>query len=329
MSGAQGRLTLWMIEIFAAIAETRAISGAAKRVGASPSAVSQQLSKLEDGVGVILVDRAARPLRLTPQGEIFLRRAQVILDEAALARSELLGRDLSHLTRVRLGMIEDFDADVTPRLLTDMSCELRACQFLLETGPSHRLLTGLAERSLDMVVAADSAAPIEGLEIHPLLSEPFIAVVPLVAGKPVATSAQALREVPFIQYTQRHHMGRQIAAHLARQDFVLSPRFEMDSYHAILSMVAEGAGWSILTPLGLLRAHRFEARVGVIPLPIAPFARAMSLWALRGGLGDMPAQTAARLRPILTDLIVGPALQRMPWLGEGLVVLGADGKAID
>ncbi|WP_238547640.1 LysR family transcriptional regulator [Meridianimarinicoccus roseus] len=325
MTDPQGRLTLWMIEIFAAIAETRAISGAAKRVGASASAVSQQLSKLEAGVGAVLVDRAARPLRLTPAGETFLRRAQTILDEAALARSELLGPDLSHLTRVRLGMIEDFDADVTPRLLTDMAGDLQSCQFLLETGASHRLLSGLGERALDMVVAADTAAPAEGLEMHPLLAEPFIAVVPLEHGSPVCAAPEALRALPFIQYTQRHHMGRQIAAHLARQNFVLSSRFEMDSYHAILSMVAAGAGWSILTPLGLLRAHRFEARVGVIALPMAPLGRAVSLWARRGALGDMPQQTAARLRPILHELIVRPALARMPWLAPSLVVLGPDG----
>ena len=329
MAELQGRLTLWMIECFVGIAETRSISGAARRVGASVSAVSQQLSKLEAGLGTVLVDRAARPLALTAAGDTFLRRAQTILDEAALARSDLLGHDLSHLTRVRLGMIEDFDADVTPRLLTDMGDALRSCQFLLETGPSHRLLAGLADRALDMVVAADTASPAEGLEIHPLLVEPFVAVVPLADGVPVAADAAALRALPFLQYTQRHHMGRQIAAHLARQDFVLSPRFEMDSYHAILSMVADGAGWSILTPLGLLRAHRFEHRVGVIPLPVAPLGRALSLWARRGALGDMPAETAARLRVILSDLIVRPARQRVPWLGPALAVLGPDAAPCD
>jgi len=329
MADPRGRLTLWMIECFVGIAETRSISGSARRVGASVSAVSQQLSKLEAGLGTVLVDRAARPLALTAAGDTFLRRAQTILDEAALARSDLLGHDLSHLTRVRLGMIEDFDADVTPRLLTDMADALRSCQFLLETGPRHRLLAGLGDRALDMVVAADTAAAAAGLEVHPLLVEPFVAVVPLADGVPLATDAGALRALPFLQYTQRHHMGRQIAAHLARQDFVLSPRFEMDSYHAILSMVATGAGWSILTPLGLLRAHRFDSRVGVVPLPVAPFGRALSLWARRGALGDMPADTAARLRIILADLIVRPARARISWLGAAMAVLGPDGTPDD
>ena len=48
--------------------------------------------------------------------------------------------------------------------------------------------------------------------------------------------------MPLIQYTTRHHMGRQIAAHLARQSVTVAHRFELDSYHAIMAMVAEGAG---------------------------------------------------------------------------------------
>ena len=112
-----GKITLWGIEVFVAPAEERSISAAARRLGASPSAVSQQLTNLETAMGVTLLERNARPVRLTPAGETFRRRASSILNEAAQARAELASRDLSALTRVRLGMIEDFEADVTPQLL--------------------------------------------------------------------------------------------------------------------------------------------------------------------------------------------------------------------
>ena len=46
----------------------------------------------------------------------------------------------------------------------------------------------------------------------------------------------------------------QIAAHLARQNMGQAARFELDSYNAILAMVAEGEGWTILTPLALHHA---------------------------------------------------------------------------
>ncbi len=320
MADTQGRITLWELEVFLAAAEDRSISAAARRLSASVSGVSQQLTALEAALGVELLDRSARPMTLTPAGDMFRKRAQAIVNEATQARAELAG-DLAGLTNFRLGMVEDFDSDVTPRLLAGMAEELKTCQFLLETGASHRLFDQLDSRALDVVVAADMGAVAEWMEVHPLLREPFVVAAPkgmVDAGGDVLAQ---LRALPLIQYSQRHHMGRQIAAHLAREDLRLAHRFELDSYHAIMAMVAGGAGWTILTPLGYLHAQRFRDRADVLPLPFAPLSRRISLNARAGVLRDMPARVAGRLRPLLQELVVAPAVARMPWLAGELRVL--------
>lgn len=316
-----GRFTLMGLEAFVATAEEGSVSAAARRLGASPSAISQQITGLEAALGAALMDRSTRPVRLTPAGQMFSRRARRILSEAQQARAEVEAHDLAALTDFRLGMIEDFDADVTPRLLADMADELKTCQFLLETGASHRLFDQLDSRALDMIVAADMGAAADWMEVHPLLREPFVAAVPADAIDTAAAVLPQLQGLPLIQYTLRHHMGRQIAEHLARQNLTLAHRFELDSYHAILAMVAGGAGWTILTPLGYLRAQRFRARVALMPLPFAPLTRTISLSARKGVLHDMPARVACRLRPLLNDLIVRPATSELPWLSEDLTVL--------
>ncbi|SMX43493.1 LysR family transcriptional regulator [Actibacterium lipolyticum] len=321
MAQTTGRMTLWGIETFIAVAEEGSVSAAARRLGASPSGVSQQLAGLEAALGATLMDRSTRPVSLTPAGQMFRRRAQTILAESQQAKAELAAHDLSALTDFRLGMIEDFDADVTPRLLADMAGELQTCQFLLETGASHRLFGLLDGRALDMIVAADMGAAADWMEVHPLLKEPFVAAVPAGMIDPDSDVLRQLQALPLIQYTQRHHMGRQIAEHLARQHLTLAHRFELDSYHAILSMVASGSGWTILTPLGYLRAQRFRDQVTLMPLPFAPLSRTISLSARSGVLQDMPSNVAARLRPLLDEMIVTPATAHLPWLQGDLAVL--------
>jgi DNA-binding transcriptional LysR family regulator len=316
-----GKVTLWGIEVFAAAVEEGSISAAARRLGVSPSSVSQQLSNLEAALGATLLDRGGRPLTVTPAGQLFRARAQAILNEAAEARAELAMRDLARLSRFNLGVIEDFDADVTPALLTGLAEDLPATRFLLETGASHRLYDLLEARTLDVIVAADLGPAAAWMEVHPLFEEPFVAAVPKGAVGEGADVLATLQTLPLIQYTGRHYMGRQIAGHLSRQNLTLSHRFELDSYHAIMAMVAEGAGWTILTPLGFLRAGRFRDRADVIPLPFAPLSRTISLTARREVLQDLPERVAARLRPLLADLIVRPALGRMPWLGDSFRVL--------
>lgn len=321
MVGTSGRVTLWGIEVFAAIAEERSMSAAARNLGASVSAVSQQLSNLETALGAVLVERHVRPFALTPAGELFRARAQAILNEAAEARAELAIGNHTRLGRVNFGMIEDLDADVTPRLLAALGADLRQARFLLETGASHRLFDLLEARTLDVIVAADVGAAADWAEVHPLLEEPFVAAVPKGAVPEGADPLAVLSALPLVPYTTRHLMGRQVAAHLLRQDLRFEHRYELDSYHAIMAMVAAGEGWSILTPLGFMRAGRFRDRADVLPLPFAPLSRTISLTARRDVLLDLPARTAERLKPLLDELIVAPCRARMPWLGDSLRVL--------
>ncbi len=325
MADQDGRITLWGIEVFLATAEEGAISAAARRLGASPSAVSQQLSGLEAALNAVLLDRSARPMRITPAGAMFRRHAQAIVNSAAEARAELALADMSALTTLRIGMIEDFDAEVTPCLLTALSTDLRGCRFLLETGASHRLLDQLEARALDIVVAADTgselSADADWIEVHPLLVEPFVVVAPLGAICREADVAAQLQALPLIQYSARHHMGRLIGAHLARQNLRLAHRFELDSYSAILAMVAAGTGWTILTPLGVQAAQPLHPAIEVMPMPFAPLERRISLSARAGVLRDMPQKVAENLRALLQARVVGPSVAAMPWLGGVFRVL--------
>ena len=104
MVATTGRITLWGIEVFIATADEGSISAAARRLEASPSAVSQQLTNLETALGVTLLNRASRPVSLTPSGEIFRKRAQLILNEATQAQAELANSDMSALTQFRILM---------------------------------------------------------------------------------------------------------------------------------------------------------------------------------------------------------------------------------
>lgn len=308
----EGRVTLWGIEVFVAMAEEGGvISAAARRLGVSASAVSQQLAGLEAALAVELVNRSARPFGLTVAGRAFLGHAETVLDELARARAGVGMADPAGLVSFRLGMIEDFEAEVTPRLLAGMGAELTACRFLLETGPSHRLQTQLEARALDLIVAAEADPAPEGMEYHPLLSEPFLAVLP---------KGQGADGLPLIHYSTRTVMGRQIATHLARSGVVTRHRFELDSYASILAMVAAGQGWSILTPLALRHGAAARAGVDIRPLPYPPLARRIILCARAGQMADMPGRVAARLRPLLQELVVNPALADAPWLAHGLRV---------
>lgn len=316
-----GRITLWGIEVFIATAEERSITAAARRLGASASAVSQQLTNLETALGAALLVRNARPVALTPAGEAFRRRAQSILNEAAQARAELsVAGDVS-LTRLRFGVIEDLEADVTPQLLVRMAGQLEGCQFLLETGASHFLYDQLEAEALDVIIAAEMGEAPDWAEVHPVLSEGFVVAAPRGMVDGAGDVLDQLKDQPLVQYTTRHHMGRLIDTHLAQQNLRLAHRFELDSYHAILALVGQGVGWTILPPLALLRARRVIGDIELFDLPFAPLSRRIVLMARQGVLEDVPGLVASELQALLDEIVVKPAVGAFPHLSARLQLL--------
>lgn len=321
MQSSPGRITFWGIEVFVATAEERSITAAARRLGASASAVSQQLTNLEGALGVALLVRNSRPVTLTPAGEAFRRRAQSILNEAAQARAELSVAGETALTRLRLGVIEDLEADVTPQLLVRMAERQEGCQFLLETGASHFLYDQLEAEALDVIIAAEMGEAPAWAETHPILSEGFVVAAPQGMVEDEGDLLTQLKAHPLVQYTTRHHMGRLIETHLAQQNLRLAHRFELDSYHAILALVGQGVGWTILPPLALLRARRVIGSLELYDLPFAPLSRQIVLMARQGVLEDVPGVVAGELRDLLRDIVVNPAVEAYPHLSARLKLL--------
>jgi hypothetical protein len=102
----------------------------------------------------------------------------------------------------------------------------------------------------------------------------------------------------------------------------------MDSYHAILAMISRGVGWSILTPLGAGGAPSvFLVAVDIVPLPMTPLTRGISLMARRQVMQDLPSQTADCLRRHLTSTIVSPIVARLPWMADQLRVVSSQTNA--
>ncbi|KPW74161.1 LysR family transcriptional regulator [Pseudomonas amygdali] len=79
------------IEVFAAIASSRSLSEAARRLGLSPMAISRRLAALENDLGVRLFHRTTRSVSLTPEGEVFLPHAKTMLHASETARATLKG----------------------------------------------------------------------------------------------------------------------------------------------------------------------------------------------------------------------------------------------
>ncbi|MGV6802850.1 MAG: LysR family transcriptional regulator [Ruegeria sp.] len=314
-------LTLRGLEVFEALARTGSVAQAAEITGLSQPSVSQQLRNLENALGTDLVDHGRRPMRLTQAGRSFLARAETVLAELQMAQSELSVMDLGHLSTMSIGLIDDFDNDLTPRLATLLADSLTRSNFKLITLSSLELFRALEEQRLHMAVSAHSGEVLEGVVEFPLVQDPFILVTPKgsVSGEGLA---DLLKKLPFLRYAREQLISRQIESHLARQQLEFEERFEIGSHLALMAMVARGLGWAITTPLGYMRAGRFHDGLDVYPAPFGESSRTISLFTRSDWSDQVPREVAGMIRRLMQTQMIDPALARLPWLAGQLKVIG-------
>lgn len=317
-------LTLRGLEVFEALAKSGSVAGAAQLTGLSPPAISQQIRNLENTLGTELLDRSHRPLRLTPAGQGFAGRVQTILSELRLAHNELAVMDLSHLRTLRLGIIDDFDNDVTPELVGELAETLTHCHFRLISAPSHEITAAIGGRDLDIAVCAVPKEMPAGVVEYPLVREPFIATAP----KGVQADPEALKALPLLRYERTQLIARTIETGLANIPHSFAGRCELGSHQALMALVAQGAGWAITTPLGLMRAARFHEDLRAHPLcfpELGPdFGRRISLFAADDWAERVPTDIARVLRRLIHRHAIAPAHERWPWMHPGLGLISPD-----
>ncbi|WP_282605830.1 LysR family transcriptional regulator [Pelagibius sp. Alg239-R121] len=303
------------IRTFTFVVELGGMTQAAQRLEMTQSSVSQTIGNLEEALGAALFDRTVRPIALTPTGVTLYDHGRAILSAAGdtlQALREQQGRRLASLT---LGMPESFANTVGP-LLTD-SLDGYARRWRVWSGISPENHDALMNHTVDIIVTtSDELDSVEGLEIHPLLEEPFILVFPATFEEMV-TGLEAHGDLRFIRYSLRSAIGRQVERQINRLRLNLPITGEFDTASGQLAAVAAGTGWSVTTPLCLLQEYaKVGSRVRVEPIKRGQFSRSLKLVARKNVLGDVPRLIAAESRNILRNKELNRLFEQHAWIKD-------------
>lgn len=316
-------LDLRSLEIFLAVCDAGSMTGAARRLGLTQAAVSQQIARLEADLGISLMDRSVRPPRLLPAGGLLRRRAQRLVGDVDDLRLSLSRYRDALIPELRLSIIESLATLLVPKLvpaLREMSGTIAVSRGTI--GP---VVNRLAAGDIDIVVTSEIVEPDEMLESYTLLREPLIVVTPL--GAPILASpadlARYADEIAFLRYTPDRWLGQLIDRHLARLGISLPRTLVFDSSRPMIDMVRQGAGWMITAPSCLLQARIEPAEVGTQPFPGGPIWRRIHLVALGHSLLDIPLRLAESCIAVLELEARARLLAFAPW-AKGTMLIGAE-----
>ena len=302
------------IRVFVLVAETGGMTQAAKRLGLTQSTVSQIVGNLEEALGCALFDRSVRPLALTAAGSGLYERGRVMLAEAGELLRSLRDRETEPLSSLTLAMADSVANAVGPALVAERRALAKRWRIWAGISPDNH--AALMNHTVDAVVTTtDELDGIEALETHPILTEPFVLVLPASYGGPV-DPLESLTALPFVRYSLRSGIGRQIEGQLNRLRLTVPIGAEFDTAASQLAAVADGMGWSLSTPLCLLHERGRLDRLRIEPMPRGRFSRPVSLVARRGDLGTTATLLAEAIRDILKDRCLPDLFAALPWLAE-------------
>lgn len=137
------------ISVFVKVAEARSFTRAARRLGITPSSASKVLARLEERLGVRLVNRTTRSVSLTADGDAFFERCRQILGELEDAEMAVTGRGARLQGRLRMQMPVAFGRKIVIPLLAQFVKVNK--ELVVDVELSDRV-TDLAEEGLDAVV---------------------------------------------------------------------------------------------------------------------------------------------------------------------------------
>lgn len=305
------RLDLHTVRILRAVADAGSITAAAAALGYSQPALSQHLQRAEHRLGLPLLLRAGRTVRLTDAGRVLVRHSGPILSALTAAEDEL-GQLADRSTgTVRLAGFPSASSTVVPLLIAQVARSHPGLRLVYTEAEPPEALTLLADGAIDLALTfaypGDPADPHEdqvGIEIVPLFDDPSVVVLPwqhrLSGTDPVALAD--LAEDDWIGGCPlcRGHLLAACAA------LGFRPRIAhaTDNSVAVLGLVAAGVGVALqpelaLEPLELpsgTSAHRLshasDRQVRAVHL-----AGAQAVPAIAATLAAVAQVTASRRQP--------------------------------
>ncbi len=256
------------LQYLVALAETRHFGRAAERCHVSQPTLSAQLRKLEEFLGVVLIERRPRRVGLTPAGEAVVERARRMLCDAEDIRALARASQDPLSGQLKLGLIPTLGPYLLPRVAPRITRALPKLQLMLHEYQTAPLVDRVVQGELDVAILA-LPADTKGLVTRSLFAEAFLVAMPehhrLTARKRLKIGDLAGEKLLLLE---EGHCLRDQALEVCTKAGTEEQSFRATSLETLRQMVAAGLGITLLPRLAA--EGPFASARGLTVRPFSP-----------------------------------------------------------
>lgn len=273
-----------------AVARAGSITAAAEALHYAQPSVSHQIAKLEAEVGMPLLQRMGRGIRLTEAGRLLAERAEHIiaqLEAVAVELDEMVGLRTGH---VRLAAFPSALATIVPAAAARIAAQHPGVKLSLTEAEPPEALSALRNNDVDVALIFEHGDPPPGdrrdITLTPLMEEPLYVVTPKdgrwTGARGELSTYSGDRWIAGCERCREH-----LAVACEQTGFTPTVDFETDDYVAVQALVAAGLGVSLLPALTLVANRHPGVRLDQVP--------GMSRQVLVAVLGKPPPSRPAQM----------------------------------
>jgi DNA-binding transcriptional LysR family regulator len=261
------RLQETSLRYFLEVVRCGSISEASQNLNVASSAISRQISSLEQALDAQLFERRPRGMVLSAAGEVLAAHARKSALEAERVVADLLALQGLRIGKVRIATSEGFAIDFLPRLIADFQKRYPAILFQMYVGPPASVSRQVREGNADIGITF-SRTPEPDIKVEHRQQAPVLALMrkdhPLSKFKIVSLSQ--LREYPIALPDPNTTLRQLFDIACSRQKLLFEPRLTSNYIEALFNFAAYDSNAVSIT--GEVSARHRIAEGGMIVLPI-------------------------------------------------------------
>ena len=266
------------LKYLVALADLRHFGKAADACFVSQPTLSTQIRKLEDELGVALVERAPRKVMLTTAGQDVVLRARRIVAEVEQMKESARRSQDPESGSLRLGVFPTLGPYLLPHVVPQLRERFPRLELLLVEEKSDVLLQRLRDGRLDATLLA---LPLhdDQLQVEPLFEEPFVFAAPLqhpLAAETTMSMSQLSDQTLLL--LEDGHCLRDQALDVCRLSGAQEKSgFRATSLETLRQMVAAGVGVTLLPALSVHEPIAQSPNIRLVPFRDPPPSRQIAL----------------------------------------------------
>ena len=264
---------LYELSLFHLVVKHRSFTKAAELAGLTQSAITRQMQGMENSLGIDLLERTTRSVRVTKAGEFLFHESAKLLGDVDQSIRRLKEDFANAKKEIRIGVSRSISPAYLPGFFHANIRQGLPASYRVAYQPSTEILSALEANELDLGVLCPPPRLPRTLAITHRFTDAFTLILSTEAAKPYSELPKSrtarvgwLQKQSWLLLEESTNTGRELRKWMQRSGLKIEPAMQLDSFDLIINLVSLGMGVSFV-PMRTLAIYGLKKHLVRCQLP--------------------------------------------------------------